>query len=189
MLKIIAIVLNILSILYFLCIMVYSITVLSRKIIRGPFLRFIRAIVEPYFNLLHKIRFMRFGSLDFAPLVSIITLFAIYLMTVQLIANGRIQILAVVGAVIALIFNIMSYTALFICVLIVIRFVYMMLGRVNDYVLAADRLVQPLLYKVLSLVVPRRYAMGYRVQLIVCGGALLILALVLRFVSAWFLNF
>lgn len=114
--------------------------------------RFISAICDPFMNLFSNIPFLRFGSVDFSPMISIGLLSIISSVLSGITRTGRIYFGGILASVIYMLWNVISSIGSLLLILIVIRFIVLLVkkGQTSEYSGWAqlDRIIGNLSYKI-----------------------------------------
>ncbi len=114
--------------------------------------RFISAICDPFMNLFSNIPFLRFGNVDFSPMISIGLLSIISSVLSGISRTGRIYFGGILASVIYMLWNVISSVGSLLLILIVIRFIVLLVkkGQTSEYSGWAqlDRIIGNLSYKI-----------------------------------------
>ena len=125
----------------------------------SKFGQFLANLCDPFLNLFRKIRFLRFGNLDFSPALAIGVL-ALSSSFLQRLANGqRISVGMILSALVSICWSLMhSLLEIFVLILI-IRLIVSFFSSLNNspFFLSLDNFLSPLLYSISRKFAPNRY--------------------------------
>lgn len=93
--------------------------------------QFISKICDPYMNFFSRIRFMRFGNIDFSPIISIGILSVISATLSNISATGRIYFGSILASFIMMLWNVVSSIGSLVLVLIIIRLIVLLVQKGN----------------------------------------------------------
>ena len=85
--------------------------------------RILSALCDPFLNIFRGTRWMQIGSLDFSPAISIGLLYALSYILQNILMTGRLYLGAVLAIIIGMAWSIVNSLALFLLVLLIIRFI------------------------------------------------------------------
>ena len=83
--------------------------------------RFISAITEPYMGFFSRLRFLRFGHVDFSPILSIGILSLVSSILSSITATGRIWFGGILASVVSMLWSVVSSVLSIFCIVILIR--------------------------------------------------------------------
>ncbi len=148
--------------------------------------RGLRNITDPYLRLFRKISFLQIGPIDFSPIVAILALNLFNIVIAQWVRNGSINVFQIIVTIASVLLNSLALIGIIFCVMIVIRLILIWRGQVSHVGSLLDQLLQPLSYRIVSRILPNR-GLSYRMQLTIFALLLLLISVILRLLSAWFL--
>ncbi|MCQ2594520.1 MAG: YggT family protein [Treponemataceae bacterium] len=130
--------------------------------------QFLSNLCDPFLNLFRRIRFLRFGNLDFSPALAIGVL-ALASSFLQRLANGqRISIGMILSALVSICWS-LAHSLLQIFVLIlVIRLIVTFIDSLNSspFFSSLDNFLSPMLYGITKKFAPNRF-IKYQTTLII----------------------
>ncbi|NLC93067.1 MAG: YggT family protein [Treponema sp.] len=91
--------------------------------------RFISAICDPFMNLFSNIPFLRFGNIDFSPMISIGLLSIISSVLSGITKTGRIYFGGILASVIYMLWNVISSLGSLLLILFVIRLIVLLVNK------------------------------------------------------------
>lgn len=145
------------SLLSFLCI-TYAIFCTIKIVLtwipgtNNGFTRFLSAICDPYLNLISKTKLLRFGQLDFSPVIALGILALVATVSSGIATEGRLGL----GTVLAIILQMSLYTGTsvlnFFILFLIIRFIVILAqgtsSTTSPFWQQYDYFVSPLIYKI-----------------------------------------
>lgn len=151
------------------------------------FTRFLSNLCNPYLNLFSKTGLLRFGQLDFSPVISIGLLSLISTVCSGIASEGRLGL----GTVLAIVIKMTLYTATsmlnFLILLLLIRFIFILVQRTtytaSELWKKFDYFISPFVYKISRFFSGGRM-ISYKSTLLI---SIIILSLV-SIVSYWLIN-
>ncbi len=91
--------------------------------------RFISTICDPYLNFFSRFDWLRFGNIDFSPIISIGILSALSSVLGGITATGRIYLGGILGTIIAMLWQIVSSIATLLLLLMAVRYIVLLVNR------------------------------------------------------------
>ena len=145
---------------------------------------FVNRLTDPYMNRFRGITWLRFGMLDFSPVLGLAILSLLLYLTQSLSAGSIPTAGDLIFLIIQLVWGIVAFLALLFAAAMIVRLVtlYAMKGARPTWIDRLDAFLFPRVSKILGLFTSR--AVAYPVALAVCAAALL----VLRFGIGWALG-
>ncbi len=143
--------------------------------------RFLSSVCDPFLNMFSRIRWLRFGALDFSPILALAVLtMSSYLMQ-NLAAGGRISLAAILALVIQMAWSIVASLLLFLIIILVIRLIVHISGSDRNSLLwdQIDTSLNPLIHSITRLFSSGR-PVAYKNALIIS----IVVTLILRFGGA-----
>ncbi len=142
--------------------------------VRGGFLE---EICGPYMNWFRRFKFTQIGMLDFSPILALGALSLLSQVFYQLSVTQHISILAIIFALIRIIWSFFSFILNFMIIVLVIRLIldFSSTYRTGNFTEMLDRFLSPVFVKVHSLLGGRFRSL--REQIIIC----LVFIILLRF--------
>lgn len=149
-------------------------------------------ICDPYMNLFRGIKWLRFGSFDFSPVLALCILGAGSQLFSSLANGGYINLQMILAMILGIFFSILSSLIFFLIILFAIRLILIMINR-DSYNTSGfmanqiDSSISPIIYRI-----ARTFAMGrritYKAALIISIIALLFLQFALRILLSFILS-
>lgn len=149
-------------------------------------------ICDPYMNLFRGIKWLRFGSFDFSPALTLCILGAGSQLFSSLANGGYINLQMILTIILEIFFSILSSLIFFLIILFAIRLILIMINR-DSYNTSGfmanqiDSSISSIVYRI-----ARTFAMGrritYKAALIISIIALLFLQFALRILLAFILS-
>ena len=161
-------ILNIISILisvFMILIIVRIILTWFRGSVRIP--DFLLNITDPYLNWFRRLRFLRFGHMDFSPIAAIAVLSIINQIVSILARQGNIRLGIILALFLQIIWSIVSFFLIFMIIILVLRLIAYLSSQ-NTYGFfwgTIDRISQPILFRI-SQTLFRGRIINYRASLI-----------------------
>lgn len=133
--------------------------------------QFLSALCDPFLNMFRGVRWMQIGNLDFSPAISIGLLYALSSILQNIARTGRIYLGSIVAIIISMAWSIVSSLAMFLLILLVIRFAVILFQRRQNYYGSfwsrLDYMIEPLVNRIASIFTAGRHFMNYRNSLLV----------------------
>jgi YggT family protein len=95
--------------------------------------RFISAITEPYMGFFSRLGFLRFGNVDFSPILSIGILSLLSSILSNITATGRIWFGGILASVISMLWSVVSSVFSIFGIVIFIRWIVLLFSKNNSY--------------------------------------------------------
>lgn len=116
----------------------------------SPFVRFLSAICDPFLNLFSRIRWLRFGAIDFSPLLAIAVLSMIASFCGTLAVGLPFSLATILAQIIRLVWTIISDIILFFMIIVAARLVVTLVGGDKNSSLwnQIDSSLSPLVYTI-----------------------------------------
>lgn len=95
--------------------------------------RFISAITDPYMNFFSRFGFLRFGHVDFSPILSIGILSLVSSILSNITATGRIWFGGILASVISMLWSVISSILSIFGIVIFIRWIVLLVSKNNSY--------------------------------------------------------
>lgn len=136
---------------------IYSILITIRIILtwipgmNNGFTRFLASISDPYLNLFRRIRWLRFGALDFSPVLALALLAVFSTAMTELSIAGTISVASLLSIIVRMILNVISSICTFVIILIAVRFlIHLVQPSAADgfFWNRFDQIFNPLIYKI-----------------------------------------
>lgn len=110
--------------------------------------RFLSNLCDPFLNMFSRIRWLRFGALDFSPILALAVLTMLSYLFQNIAAGGRISLGGILALVIQLAWSVMSSLLMFLALIVVIRLIVFFSGADRNSPLWAqvDSSLNPLIY-------------------------------------------
>lgn len=124
-LSILSFILTVYSFLCFLCVIMSWIPGLKFT----AFGRFLDSLCSPYLNLFSRISFLRFGNIDFSPVISIGLLVILSATLGEIQSTGRIYIAGIFISLISMIFNAIHSLLIIFTLLVLIRWIFLKINH------------------------------------------------------------
>ena len=116
----------------------------------SPFVRFLSAICDPFLNLFSRIRWLRFGAIDFSPLLAIAVLSMIASFCGTLAVGLPFSLATILAQIIRLVWTIISDIILFFMIIVAARLVVTLVGGDKNSSLwnQIDSSLSPIVYTI-----------------------------------------
>lgn len=116
----------------------------------SPFVRFLSAICDPFLNLFSRIRWLRFGAIDFSPLLAIAVLSMIASFCGTLAVGLPFSLATILAQIIRLMWTIISDIILFFMIIVAARLIVTLVGGDKNSSLwnQIDSSLSPLVYAI-----------------------------------------
>lgn len=119
----------------------------------SPFGRFLSSICDPFLNLFSGIRWLRFGAIDFSPIVALAVLSMASFVLENLSHGGQISFALILALIIQTAWSIFTAILLFLIIIVVIRLVVAWTGsdRNSSLWYQIDSSLSPFVYSITKL--------------------------------------
>ena len=119
----------------------------------SPFVRFLSAICDPFLNLFSRIRWLRFGAIDFSPLLAIAVLSMIASFCGTLAVGLPFSLATILAQIIRLMWTIISDIILFFMIIVAARLIVALVGGDKNSSLwnQIDSSLSPFVYSITKL--------------------------------------
>ena len=138
--------------------------------------RILSALCDPFLNIFRGTRWMQIGSLDFSPAISIGLLYALSYILQNILMTGRIYFGAVLAIIIGMAWSIVNSLALFLLVLLVIRFIVILSQKRANYYGSLwsqlDYALEPFVHRISRIFTGNKFV-GYKTSLGITIAALI----------------
>lgn len=116
----------------------------------SPFVRFLSAICDPFLNLFSRIRWLRFGAIDFSPLLAIAVLSMIASFCGTLAVGLPFSLATILAQIIRSMWTIISDIILFFMIIVAARLIVALVGGDKNSSLwnQIDSSLSPLVYTI-----------------------------------------
>lgn len=120
------------------------------KLSYSPFGRFLSAICDPFLNLFSRIRWLRFGAIDFSPLLALSVLAMIASIFLSLGHGGHFTLESFLGLIIRMAWSIVAAIILFLIIVVAARLIVALVGGDKNSSLwyQIDSSLSPLVYAI-----------------------------------------
>ena len=162
-------ILNLISIIisiYMILIIVRIILTWFRGSVRIP--DFLLNITDPYLNWFRRLRFLRFGNLDFSPIAAIAVLSIVNQIVSILARHGSISLGIILALFLQIIWSLVSFFMIFMIIILVLRLIAYLFSQ-NTYSFfwgAINMISQPLLFRINQTLFKGRI-INYRTSLVI----------------------
>lgn len=116
--------------------------------------KLLAAICDPFLNLFRKIKWLRFGMVDFSPLVALAILTAISSVLSNIALTGRIYLGGIIAMVVSIAWSVISSLATFLLLIISVRFLVMCFSKSSNYYGSVwsqlDGILSPFVFRITS---------------------------------------
>lgn len=119
----------------------------------SPFGRFLSSICDPFLNLFSGIRWLRFGAIDFSPIVALAVLSMASFVLENLSHGGQISFALILALIIQTAWSIFTAILLFLIIIVAIRLVVAWTGsdRNSSLWYQIDSSLSPFVYSITKL--------------------------------------
>lgn len=116
----------------------------------STFGRFLATICDPYLNLFSKIKFLRFGNIDFSPIISIGILSLLSSILAEITNSPQLYIGRIIGSIIQMIWSVISMFLTIIGILAFVRWLLLARNKStsNQFWYQVDNFLQNIAYKI-----------------------------------------
>jgi YggT family protein len=129
LLKTLAVVVNVYSILCFIRIIITWIPGAAYS----SFGHFLATVCDPFLNLFRGIRWMQLGNIDFTPMVAIGILTALSTILGNIATTGRIYFGGILALILGMIWSVLASLAGFLLILLIIRYIVLLTRPESGY--------------------------------------------------------
>ncbi len=119
----------------------------------SPFGRFLSSICDPFLNLFSGIRWLRFGAIDFSPIVALAVLSMASFVLENLSHGGQISFALILALIIQTAWSIFTAILLFLIIIVAIRLIVVWTGgdRKSSIWYQIDSSLSPFVYSITKL--------------------------------------
>ncbi len=155
----------------------------------SPFARFLSKVCDPYLNLFSRIRWLRFGAIDFSPIVALAILSMAVSIFLRLGHGGGISFALILCQIVQTAWAIVAYIIFFLIIVVAVRLIVAWMGSDKNSSLwyQIDSSLSPFVYSITKLFSGGR-PVAYKNALVFA----LVMLIILRFgggmAMGWLLN-
>ena len=119
----------------------------------SPFGRFLSAICDPFLNLFSRIRWLRFGAIDFSPIVAIVSLSTLSSFIFLLLQGVPFSLALILIEIIRSVWSIVAAIIFFLIIVVAIRLIVAWIGGDKNSSLwyQIDSSLSPFVYSITKL--------------------------------------
>lgn len=144
----------------------------------SKFGHFMAAACDPYMNYFRRFRFLRFGSVDFSPILSLGLLVAISNIFSNIALTGRFGVGYIFASIVSVFWSLISSVIGFLIILLIIRLVALFLSKSgNSLWYSLDSTLNPVVYKLAGIFRGRNTFMTQKTAYIITIVALFVIRL------------
>ena len=144
--------------------------------------RFITAVTEPYLRLFSRITWLRFGNIDFSPILAIAILSLLSSILGGVMVNGVISFRIILTTILSMFWSVVSSLITIILLLILIRWIVLLVNKgqvsTNSGWYQVDLMLQKFVYKLGNTFFKNN--LTYQKALLVSWISLAVILIVLR---------
>lgn len=145
----------------------------------SKFGHFMAAACDPYMQFFRRFRFLRFGNIDFSPILSLGLLVAVSNILSNIAMTGRLGVGYLLASVVSVLWSLISSVIGFLIILLIIRLVALFLRKGgNSLWYSLDSTLNPVVYKLAGIFRERNTFMPQKTAYIITIVALFIARLV-----------
>lgn len=146
--------------------------------------KFLSAICDPFLNLFRGIKWLRFGMIDFSPMVAIGILTALSTILGNIAMTGNIYIGGILALIVNIVWSIISSLAKFLLIVLLVRLAVMFFSKNSNYYGSIwsqlDSALSPLVFRMTNFFTNGKSS-NYKSALITAIIMLLVLIIAGRF--------
>lgn len=145
--------------------------------------RFFSQVCDPYMNYFRRFRFLRFGNIDFSPILSLGLLVAVSNIFTNIATTGRLGVGYILASIVSVAWSIVASVIGFLLILLVIRLVALFInkGSSSSFWYTLDNTLNPVVYKVAGIFRGKNNFMTQNTAYIIT----IVVLLVLRFAGGF----
>ena len=145
----------------------------------SKFGHFMATACDPYMQYFRRFRFLRFGTIDFSPILSLGLLVAVSNIFSNIAMTGRLGVGYVLASVVSVLWSLISSIIGFLIILLIIRLVALFLNKsVGSLWYSLDSTLNPVVYKLAGIFRGRNTFMTQKTAYIITIVALFVARLV-----------
>lgn len=120
--------------------------------------RVLASLCDPYLYLFKKLKFLRFNTMDFSPIVAIGILVMTSTLLSNIIAMERISVGIILAMILSLAWNLVSSILNFLIILMVIRLIFLLIHKDSGTIwYSFDQILSPITGKIAKLFFSGRF--------------------------------
>ena len=141
----------------------------------SKFGHFMATLCDPYMNYFRRFRFLRFGNLDFSPVLSLGLLVAVSNIFSNIARTGRLGVGYILASTVSMAWSIVASLIGFLLILLIIRLVALFLGKGGgSFWYSLDGTLNPVVYKIAGIFRGRNTFMTQKTAYIITIVALFV---------------
>lgn len=141
----------------------------------SKFGHFMAATCDPYMQFFRRFRFLRFGNIDFSPILSLGLLVAVSNILSNIAMTGRLGVGYLLASVVSVLWSLISSVIGFLIILLIIRLVALFLSKGgNSLWYSLDSTLNPVVYKLAGIFRGRNTFMTQKTAYIITIVALFV---------------
>lgn len=119
----------------------------------SPFARFLSSVCDPFLNLFSRIRWLRFGAIDFSPILALALLSMASFIFENLSHGGQISFALILALIIQMAWSVVAAIILFLIVVVAVRLIVAWMGGDKNSSLwyQIDSSLSPFAYSITKL--------------------------------------
>ena len=142
----------------------------------SKFGHFMAAACDPYMNYFRRFRFLRFGNIDFSPILSLGLLVAVSNIFSNIALTGRLGVGYILASIVSVFWSLISSVIGFLIILLIIRLVALFLSKSgNSLWYSLDSTLNPVVYKLAGIFRGRNTFMTQKTAYIITIVALFVI--------------
>lgn len=141
----------------------------------SKFGHFMATLCDPYMNYFRRFRFLRFGNIDFSPILSLGLLVAVSNIFSNIARTGRLGVGYILASIVSMAWSIVASLIGFLLILLIIRLVALFLGKGGgSFWYSLDSTLNPVVYKIAGIFRGRNTFMTQKTAYIITIVALFV---------------
>ncbi len=141
---------------------------------QGRPLEILFRITDPYLNFFRRVRWLRFGSIDFSPVAAILSLSILSNVLNSIAVIGIVTVGVVLAIIVSALASAVGFFLILFLILAVVRLVGFLVNAntANRFWLTLDHIIEPAVYR-FTQVLMRGRTVTYQNGLLIFGGLML----------------
>ncbi len=168
---------------YMILLMIRVMLTWFRMAQNGQFFRYLAAVTDPYLNWFRRFSALRFGMIDFSPIVAFVILGFVINICNSIAAYGKVTIGVILALLVNGLWSIVSFIIILMIIFIVIRLLGATIARngiIAQMAAGIDSIIEPIISWVRKTIFRNRFT-PYTTQLGVSIAILVVLDIAGRF--------
>lgn len=153
--------------------------------------RFLAAICDPFLNLFRGVKWLRFGMVDFSPMIAIAILTALSTILGNIALTGVFSISYILSLGVSLIWSIISSLGRFLLIILIIRYLVMIFSKNSNYYGSIwsqlDSALSPFVYRITNFFGGGK-SLDYKKALLIAIVMILVIIFAGGFLVSYFIS-